>query len=88
MTSRAERLAERFAQPAPSPARVEPVPSRAVGERVEARWEDLNQRFTVWLPRQLVAEAKAAAARRGESIATLVARAIQAELSPVDDGGE
>jgi hypothetical protein len=85
MTSRAERLAERFAQPTASPAKTErAAPAK---ERVEARWEELNQRFTVWLPRALVAEAKAAAARREESIATLVTRALRAELGHTGEGG-
>lgn len=78
MTTRAERLAERFTTPAPA-ASVGRA-AAPTGERVEARWEDLNQRFTVWLPRALVAEAKTVATKRGESIATLVARAIRTEL--------
>jgi hypothetical protein len=86
VTSRAERPAERFAPPAAPATKAErSVP--AAGERVEARWEELNQRFTVWLPRALVAEAKAAAGERGESIATLVARALRVELRHGTDDG-
>jgi hypothetical protein len=40
----------------------------------------MHQRFTAWLPRALVTEAKAHAAARGESIARLVTRALRQEL--------
>jgi uncharacterized heparinase superfamily protein len=79
VTTRAERLAERFATPSTTsalPAGVDPPAER---------WEDTHQRFTVWLPRHLVSEAKSAASQRHESIATLVARALRNELKPPAD---
>jgi hypothetical protein len=87
MTSRAERLAERFAPPAPPTPKPTGRAATPPPDRVEARWEELNQRFTVWLPRVLVAEARAAAAKRGESIATLVTRALRKELGHGKGGG-
>lgn len=76
-TDRAERLLERFqaGQSSQPPRHDEPT---------KASWEELNQRFTVWLPRHLVAEIKALAQQRDESIATVVARALWAELRQAD----
>lgn len=76
-TDRAERLLERF-QTSQSPQ-----PPRH-SEPTKPSWEEINQRFTVWLPRRLVAQIKALAQQRDESIATVVARALRAELSQTD----
>jgi hypothetical protein len=79
MTSRVDRLAERFSTPTSAVPTDDDRPV-TTAVPVAERWEDLNQRFTVWMPRALVAEAKAAAARRGESLAALVTRAVRADL--------
>lgn len=80
--TRAERLARRFEeQPAPI---TPPVGSAGRGARgqgePEASWDEANMRYTIWLPRFLVSEIKAAAKRRDESVAQLVSRAVRAEL--------
>jgi hypothetical protein len=83
MNDRAARLAARFqgegtlGPPAPTSSSAEEAGKRS---KTKPRWDQDHQRFTVWLPVELVAKVKVAAKSRGESLAAMVTRALRREL--------